>query len=94
MVSLCTPLLVPSFSSRVAEINNIFRASEEFIDGPFLVSAFDIAKQYIDPPFDFAGAVFLDSGGYEVGSHADLSDVSSDPSGSQTIGARRNIRRF
>lgn len=79
--SLRTPLIVPSFSSRVADIHKIFRASEEFLDGPFLISAFDLANDHLKAPFDFAGAVFLDSGGYEVGSDSDLSDVSSEPSG-------------
>ena len=79
--SLRTPLVVPSFSSRVADIQKIFRASVEFLDGPFLISAFDIANGHLLPPFDFAGAVFLDSGGYEIGPDSDLSDVSSDPTG-------------
>lgn len=79
--SLRTPLVVPSFSSRVADIHKIFRASEEFLDGPYLVSAFDIANGHLKPPFDFAGAVFLDSGGYEIGLGSDLSDVSSEPTG-------------
>jgi hypothetical protein len=46
-----------------------------------LISAFDIAKEYLKGPFDFAGAIFLDSGGYEIGPGSDLSDVSSVPSG-------------
>ena len=79
--SLRTPLLVPSFSSRVADIAKIFRASQEFLDGSFLISAFDIANKHLVPPFDFAGAVFLDSGGYEIGPGSDLSDVSSMPTG-------------
>jgi hypothetical protein len=78
-VSLRTPLIVPSFSSRVDEVEKPFKASQEFLDGAFLVSAFDIAKGLIGPPFDFAEAVFLDSGGYEIGPGSDLSDVSSGP---------------
>ena len=72
-----TPLIVPSFSSRVAEIEKVFKASQEFLDGVFLISAFDIARSYIKAPFDFAGPVFLDSGGYEIGPDRDLSDVAS-----------------
>ena len=79
--SLRTPLLVPSFSSRIADVEKPLSASREFIDGPFLISAYDIARGHLDGPFDFAGAVFLDSGGYEVGPGSDLSDVSSVPSG-------------
>jgi hypothetical protein len=80
--SLRTPLLVPSFSSRVPEIEKIFRASAEFLDKPFLISAYDIAKGNIHPPFDFGAPVFLDSGGYETGPDADLSDVANEPAGS------------
>lgn len=76
-----TPAVVPSFSSRVSDVQKIFKASEEFLDGPFLVSAYDIAKGHIHPPFDFAGPVFLDSGGYEIGPASDLSDVTSKPTG-------------
>jgi hypothetical protein len=71
-----TPLLVPSFSSRVPEIEKVFRACEEFIDGPILVSAYDIGKGLLLPPFDFGSIVFLDSGGYEVSTETDFSDVS------------------
>lgn len=79
--SLRTPLLVPSFSSRIAGVDKVFKASQEFLDGPFLISAFDLANGYLQPPFDFAGAVFLDSGGYEIGPGTDLSDVRSRPTG-------------
>jgi hypothetical protein len=75
-ISLRTPILIPSFSSRIPNIEKVFRASEEFIDGPILVSAYDIKNKYLDPPFDFGSAVFLDSGGYEASSDSDLSDVS------------------
>lgn len=77
-ISLRTPILVPSFSSRIPKIDKIFRASEEFIDGPILISAFDVKNKHIEPPFDIGGAIFLDSGGYEASSDSDLSDVSGD----------------
>ena len=71
-----TPLLVPSFSSRVPEIDKILKASEEFVAGPLLVSAYDIHYHKITPPFDFgSGVIFLDSGGYEVSRQLDLSEV-------------------
>lgn len=82
--TLRTPLLVPSFSSRVPEIEKVFGASSEFVDGPFLISAYDVARGHLAPPFNFGGPIFLDSGGYEVGSDSDLSDVGSRPSGSPT----------
>lgn len=70
-----TPILVPSFSSRVKEIGAIFDATRQFIDGPFLVSLYDVAKKQLQAPFDFAAPVFLDSGGYEISRESDLSDV-------------------
>lgn len=70
-----TPLLVPSFSSRVPEIENPFRASEQFIDGPILISAYDVKHHLLSPPYEFGSAIFLDSGGYEISRVADLSDV-------------------
>jgi len=79
--SLRTPLLVPSFSSRVEEIDKVFSTCQEFLDCPFLISAFDVAKGNLAPPFDFAEAMFLDSGGYEIGPGRELSDVSSEPTG-------------
>jgi|SRR5579872_6173 len=74
-VSVRTPILVPSFSSRVKEIGSIFEATKQFIDGPFLMSLFDVAKNHVQAPLDFATPVFLDSGGYEVSKQSDLSDV-------------------
>lgn len=73
--SLRTPLLVPSFSSRVPKIEKIFRASAEFIAGPLLISAYDVGRGHLSPPYNFGSAVFLDSGGYEVARDRDLSDV-------------------
>ena len=70
-----TPMLVPSFSSRVPEIEKPFRASEQFIDGPILISAYDVKHQLISPPYEFGSAIFLDSGGYETSRLTDLSDV-------------------
>ena len=52
----------PSLISR--EIEKPFRASEELIDGPFLISAFDIRKGYIKHSRTTSlEPVFLDSGG-------------------------------
>jgi len=78
-VSLRTPILVPSFSSRIPKIEKIFRASEEFIDGPLLISAYDVKRGHLNSPFDVGSAVFLDSGGYEASSDSDLSDVGTQP---------------
>jgi len=73
-----TPLIVPSFSSKgFPEVSKIIKASEEFISGPILVSAYDVHYGTIIPPFDFASLVFVDSGGYEASKDADLSELSA-----------------
>jgi hypothetical protein len=77
--SLRTPILIPSFSSRIPKVEKIFRASEEFISGPILISAYDVKHRLLNPPFDFGNAIFLDSGGYEASIDSDLSDVSNLP---------------
>jgi queuine/archaeosine tRNA-ribosyltransferase len=70
-----TPLLLPAFSSRVSKIDNIFRTVEDIIDGPILISAYDIKHNHLTPPYDWASVIFLDSGGYEISKDTDLSDV-------------------
>jgi len=70
-----TPLLVPSFSSKgFPQAREIVRYSSELIEGPALVSAYDLYYNEISPPFDFASLIFLDSGGYEASKDIDLSD--------------------
>lgn len=70
-----TPLLVPSFSSKgFPEIGKILETAEEFIEGPILVSAYDIFYGNISVP-DWPPLIFLDSGGYEASKDADLSDL-------------------
>jgi hypothetical protein len=70
-----TPLLVPSFSSKgFSQVREILEFSTELIEGPLLVSAYDLHYNEITPPFDFASLIFLDSGGYEASKDMDLSD--------------------
>ena len=70
-----TPLLVPSFSSKgFPDVHKIIAYSSEIIEGPTLVSAYDIHYGEINPPFHFASLLFLDSGGYEASKDAELSD--------------------
>jgi hypothetical protein len=70
-----TPLLVPSFSSKgFPDVREIIEYSSEIIEGPMLVSAYDLHYKKIEPPFDFASLLFLDSGGYEASKDAELSD--------------------
>ena len=73
-----TPLLLPAFSSRVPKIDNIFRTVEDIIDGPILISAYDVKHKHLTAPYDWASAIFLDSGGYEISKDTDLSDVSDE----------------
>jgi hypothetical protein len=70
-----TPLLIPSFSSKgFPEADKIIHYCAELIDGPTLVSAYDLHYDKIKPPFDFASLIFLDSGGYEASKETELSD--------------------
>jgi hypothetical protein len=72
-----TPLLVPSFSSKgFPDISKIVSANSELISGPILVSAYDLHYGKIQPPFDFASLIFLDSGGYEAAKDHQFSDLS------------------
>lgn len=71
-----TPLLVPSFSSKgFPEVKGIIKYNEGVIDGPALVSAYDIHYEKIAPPFEFPSIMFLDSGGYEASKDIELSDL-------------------
>jgi hypothetical protein len=72
-----TPLLVPSFSSKgFSEVQKIVEVTQEVIEGPTLVSAYDIHYKNVVGPLTFPSLIFLDSGGYEASRDADLSDIS------------------
>ena len=69
-------MLVPSFSSKgFPEANNILKVTREVIEGPILVSAYDLSYKQIIEPLTFPSLVFLDSGGYEASKDLDLSDA-------------------
>jgi hypothetical protein len=73
---LKTPILLPSFSSKgFPKVQKILKACEEYITDEILVSAYDISHGILSPEFDFASAIFLDSGGYEASKDADLSEI-------------------
>ena len=73
---LKTPILLPSFSSKgFPKVQKILKACEEYIADEILISAYDISHGMIEPEFDFASAIFLDSGGYEASRDADLSEI-------------------
>lgn len=86
-VSVQTPLLIPSFSSKgfaltqtdnKSEISKILNTSGEFLTETFLISAYDIAYQHIPAPNDLPykpELIFLDSGGYEISTDRDYSSV-------------------
>ena len=70
-----TPLLLPSFSSKgFPAINKIFQTMQEVIDGEVLISAYDLHHDLLKGSFDFAQAIFLDSGGYEASKDIELSE--------------------
>jgi hypothetical protein len=69
-------LLVPSFSSKgFPEVAAMIKMAEEFIEGPMLISAYDLHHKHITPPFAAPALIFLDSGGYEAGKDTELSDL-------------------
>jgi hypothetical protein len=69
-------MLVPSFSSKgFPELGIIVETLSEFIEGPTLVSAYDVEYGGIKPPLAFPSVLFLDSGGYEASKENELSDV-------------------
>ena len=73
-----TPLVVPSYSSRVSSKNvkEMIRITGEYVTGPFLVSVYDIHYSDIkEKRLSHSSLLFLDSGGYEAGEQADLSEI-------------------
>ena len=86
-VTLETPLLIPSFSSKGfarardtgrSEIGNILAASGEFITESYLISAYDIHYEHIPRPAALPFSpelIFLDSGGYEISTDRDYTSV-------------------
>ncbi|MFZ2147695.1 MAG: hypothetical protein WAV28_10800 [Sedimentisphaerales bacterium] len=85
-VSLRTPVLIPSFSSKgfqtakngKSEAATILQAAGEFLTQCYLISAYDIYHGYIPKPGNLPflpDLLFLDSGGYEVSDAYDYSVV-------------------
>lgn len=74
--AISTPLLVPSFSSKgFPDFKSIISYTLQVIDGSVLVSAYDLIHEDLTGSFDFRGAVFLDSGGYEASIDQELSEA-------------------
>lgn len=83
-VTLETPLLVPSFSSKgfrlnrkgVSEITEALRITAEVLTDSMLISAYDIFHKFIPRKIQpIPEIIFVDSGGYETADDHDLSSV-------------------
>ena len=86
-VSMTTPLLIPSFSSKgfakskkdgKSEIGRILATAGEFVTEVFLISAYDIYYEHLPRPSDLSctpDLIFVDSGGYEISTDRDYSSV-------------------
>ena len=86
-VSMNTPLLIPSFSSKgfarskrdgKSEIGKILKTTSEFLTEIFLISAYDIYYEHLPNPSKLPCTpemIFVDSGGYEISTDRDYSSV-------------------
>lgn len=86
-VSMTTPLLIPSFSSKgfaipkkggTSEIGKILETTSEFLTEIYLISAYDIFYGHLPNPLDLPckpEMIFVDSGGYEISTDCDYSSV-------------------
>ncbi|MDD5677941.1 MAG: hypothetical protein PHW60_08115 [Kiritimatiellae bacterium] len=85
-ISIQTPILVPSFSSKgfkvkqngISEVKDIFVNTAEFLTETMLVSAYDIFYRHILSPHKFPcvpALTFVDSGGYETNADHDYCTV-------------------
>ena len=86
-VSVTTPLLIPSFSSKgfgrstkddKSEIGKILATAAEFVTDVFLISAYDVYYEHLPHPSKLEctpDLIFLDSGGYEISTDRDYSSV-------------------
>lgn len=67
--------MLPSFSSKgVPKIKQVIQGTSERIGVPCLISAYDLYYERIDGPFDFAEALFVDSGGFEASKEIEFSE--------------------
>lgn len=71
-----TPMLVPAFSSKAnIDICKTLETMSESINGPILISAYDVNHTEEFPPITFPDLIFLDSGGYECLRDEDVSEI-------------------
>lgn len=87
-LSIQTPLLVPSFSSKGfetsgknSELHYYLNLSTPFITESLLISAYDYKYKFIPNKkrLKFAGFIFIDSGGYETSTFRDFSEIKKMP---------------
>jgi hypothetical protein len=83
-ITIETPLLIPSFSSKgfgvskqgKSEIKEIFNKTSWLLTETMLVSAYDLSQKHLDPIISAITEItFVDSGGYEISDIHDLSAV-------------------
>lgn len=82
-MTITTPLLVPSFSSKgfkvnrdgLSEVNEPLKTATEILTESMLVSAYDLFHGYLIVEEYPTELVFVDSGGYETGDSHDFSAV-------------------
>lgn len=83
-VTISTPLLVPSFSSKGfgidgrnrSDIHNYFDVAKEILTDSMLVSAYDVFyKNLPEQKQPITDITFVDSGGYEISDQQDLSEI-------------------
>ena len=88
-ITIETPLLVPSFSSKgfgynkagQSEVKKIFEVASEYLTDTMLISAYDLANGHIGPiESAITEVTIIDSGGYEISDFHDLSAVYQQPS--------------
>lgn len=71
-----TPMLVPAVSSRLnLRMNQLLETLTEIVNGPFLISSFDLFHSQKIPEISFPDLIFLDSGGYECNNYQDISEM-------------------
>ena len=87
-ITLKTPLLIPSFSSKgfetfgkKSELRYYLEISSQFITESILISAYDYMYKYLPrhKKLNFAELIFIDSGGYEVSTFRDFSEIKKMP---------------
>lgn len=83
-ITVETPLLIPSFSSKgfgdnkekESEIKGIFTVASEYLADTMLLSAYDLYYRRLEPiESAITELVFVDSGGYEISDLQDLSAI-------------------